>query len=622
MKKKLYMYGGGAAIIVLLLIGILNLGGSEDISANLVYASVERGPMVVDILEAASIESSDSQIVKSGVEGQTTIISIIPEGTILTQEDVANERVLIELDSASLRERKTQQEITVQSELASYTDAKESFEIQKNENESNLNAGKLKIKFTLMDLQKYLGEQTAQEFVKGDVTLENLALSEHMSGDALLEFKTRQNNIDLANEDLKRAEVKLGWTEKLLEKGYKTRDEFEADQLSLKRLKVDLEKRESELDLYKRYEFPKQAEQLRSNYIEAERELERIEARNRAQLSKAESRLKSNEATYKQQVERLDKINEQLANCIIKATKPGMVVYANSDDWRGNEPIMEGTTVRERQELIKIPNATTMVAKARIHESVITSVKPGLPAEVTIDALPGRKFSGEVQKVALLPDAQNRWMNPNLKVYTTEVLIKDEGNNGLKPGMSANVRIIINSFDDVIKVPVQAVTAEGKDRIVFVDSGSKPQKRVVEVGDYNDKFMQIKTGLKQGERVVMNPNILMDNTRQRITPDRGVPEQTVAQNPEQAADSQAPVAGEQMSRSVPGGGEAPAAGAGNSQMRPNRQPREGGGQQGTTPRQPREGGGQRQGPRSGGQQSGSAPSGGSSSSTQAPSTGQ
>src|SRR5690606_33120608 len=116
---------------------------------------------------------------------------------------------------------------------------------------------------------------------------------------------------------------------------------------------------------------------------------------------------------------------------------------------------------------------------------------------------------------------------PNLKVYNTEVLIKDDS-TVLKPGMSAQVRILVNAFDDVVKVPVQSVTAEGSQRIVFVNKGGKPEKRVVEVGDYNDKFMQVVSGVNPGERVVMNPNLLIESLRQRITPDRGIPEEALA----------------------------------------------------------------------------------------------
>ena len=500
-KKILFAFGlvGLFTIIVLSF-----LGATKAITGSFTTYTVKKGELTVDIVETGSIESSESQDIKSEVEGMTTIISIVPEGTILTEKDIEEKKLLVELDSSDLRKKRDQQVITVDGGRAVFTDAKESYDIQIKQNESNIREGELKIKFGKMDLEKYLGEKSANLFIEGKADLLTLITSSDIGGESLQRKRKLENDIDLSKEELARAKVKLDWTIKLEAKGYVTRDDLQADQLALKRRQVDLEQANISLELFKRYEFQKEAEKRRSDYQEAVTDLERVRAKCRAELSKAEARLKSSEATYTNQSDQLKKLEEQIEKCRIIATKPGLVVYAGADRPWQQEIIKEGTQVRERQDLIKIPNTSLMVVKAKIHESIITRVEEGQKAIITIDALPDKTFSGSVKKVGILPDSQNRWLNPNVKVYETQVTI--EGNHpALKPGMSAQVKIIINELKDVLMVPLEAVTTKGDDRVCYVeDSPNKSTIRKIETGDYNDKFMEIKNGLKEGEKVVLN----------------------------------------------------------------------------------------------------------------------
>src|SRR6185295_17517136 len=110
--------------------------------------------------------------------------------------------------------------------------------------------------------------------------------------------------------------------------------------------------------------------------------------------------------------------------------------YASSSSPSSGVLIEEGATVRQRQELIKLPDVSQMLIEVRVHESHVQKIKPGLTAYVTIDSLPDQQFKGSVRKIAVLPDSTSRYYNPNLKVYTTEVLVEDDLPPDLKPGIS------------------------------------------------------------------------------------------------------------------------------------------------------------------------------------------
>ncbi len=95
-------------------------------------------------------------------------------------------------------------------------------------------------------------------------------------------------------------------------------------------------------------------------------------------------------------------------------------------------------------------------------------------------------------------------MNPDLKVYVTTITINGTY-DWIKPGMSAKVEILVDHLNDVVHVPIQAVApSEGK-QICYVVNGPRQEKREVDIGQFNDEFIEIKKGLKEGEKVLLRP---------------------------------------------------------------------------------------------------------------------
>ncbi|MCX7045352.1 MAG: efflux RND transporter periplasmic adaptor subunit [Candidatus Sumerlaeota bacterium] len=475
-------------------------GGEKKMDSPLPTFTVVKGDLIIDALEPGNIDATESQLIRSEVEGKTTIISIIPEGSKITENDVATSRLLVELDSSRLMEKDATQQIAVQSAKAALQEAKSLYNIQINENESAIKLGELAIKFAQMDIERYLGPKVAQNFIDGKTSLTQLLADRDLAGEALQKRWQMESDINLAKEDYTKARSRLEWTDKLTSSGYLTRDDLLADQLAEKRAKAAEEKAKLALDLFLKYEFMKQAEQYRSDLDKAINEQMRTKEKNASKLAQAEAKLKTNEVMFTSQSDLLEKIQRLIRKCKIIATKPGLVIYAG-DPHRGDE-IQEGKDVYERQEIIRIPNTASLQATTRVHESVIARVHPGQKAFVTVDAIPDRIFHGSVTRVSVFPDSSNRWMNPNLKVYTTDVDIEDE-TPALKPGMTAQVQIIIEERKDVVIVPLHAINARNEKKICSVVTANGYEDREVETGEYNDKFIEIKTGLQPGETVLL-----------------------------------------------------------------------------------------------------------------------
>ncbi|MHC4071223.1 MAG: efflux RND transporter periplasmic adaptor subunit, partial [Planctomycetota bacterium] len=251
---------------------------------------------------------------------------------------------------------------------------------------------------------------------------------------------------------------------------------------------------------YKLYDFPKEAETFLSTYEEAKRELDRTKARTRSMLAQADAKLLSAKSRYELQDQRMKKAERQIEACMIKAPAPGLVIYASSSDVfmrRG------GGGTRERQKIISLPDTAEMIAEIAVHEAEVDKVRPGQRAVITVDPFPDETFTGQVLKVAHLPDSRRGFLNP-LKVYITQVLI--EGTHDyLKPGMSAKVEILVERLEDVIIVPVQVVANRGGSKVCFVSTPGGTEERIVQTGAFDDTFVQIVDGLKEGEKVLLNP---------------------------------------------------------------------------------------------------------------------
>jgi len=413
-----------------------------------------------------------------------------------------------------LKEDLTQREIDLASSEASYTEAKESHEIQIKQNESDITASELKVKFAMIDLRKYLGDSVAQKFVtsmagsaenQGDIAA--LINDAQLGGDALQKLRQLTEDINLKEQTFKLAQSKLEWSQKLFEKKYISQTEMEADSLDKDRKEISWKQAQTATDLFKKYEFPKQAEQLLSDYNEAKRALDRTYASARSKIAQAQARLKSAESNLEQRKERLNRTNKQIEVSTVRAPAPGLVTYGSSLEgmsrrWRQG-PIEEGGSVREHQTIISLPDMTKMMAAISVHESSVDKVRPGQKATMVMDAFPDKTFSGEVIKVAPLPDQQQNWLSPDLKVYATQVSI-DGTYDFLKPGMSTKVEILVERLNDVIIVPVQVVANRGGKKVCYV-LASKPEEREVQTGSFNDTFVQILEGLEPGEKVLLSP---------------------------------------------------------------------------------------------------------------------
>jgi HlyD family secretion protein len=434
-------------------------------------APVRRGPLHIAVTTSGNLKAADTVRMTSSVEGRTTILALVPEGT-----QVKKGEIVCELDASALVEERIQQSITVGRAEAALVKATQARAIQESQNKSDLDKADRVLTFAVQDLEMFL------------------------EGDRQLELEKSQQAIDLAREEAQRAEGRLSWSEQLSEKGFLTALELEADRISEHRATVVLQQATRERELLERYKLPRRESELRAAVEEAKLERQRVELQAAARLVDFDSDVRSSKASLELERERLARLEDQIEKAKLRAPSDGYVVYALKDG--DDPPVGEGVEVREREEILSIPSSDGMEAEVKLHESVLKQVEVGQACKITVDALPGTVLEGRVDFVAMLPDQNSRWTNPNLRVYRCVVGITS-ASPGLRPGMSCAVEIQIEELADAVYVPVQAVFRDGTRNLSFVAGNGGVEQREVRTGRYTELWVQILEGLREEETVLL-----------------------------------------------------------------------------------------------------------------------
>lgn len=485
----------GAAATALVL-GVWALGGSsggDGLSAAGPIYVAERGPLTIHVTESGTIQARDQVVLKSEVEGQTTIIWLIEEGKQVKAGDL-----LVELDGSQLQDNLVDQQIRVQNADAAYIRARETLEITRSKGESDVAQAELDYEFAQEDLKKYV------------------------QGEYPKELDELNAKIKLAEGDLEDAENTAEWSKRLFDEKYIAQTDLTRDTLRRDRAELDLKTAIANRNLLVDYTYKRRVREYESNVDQTQMALDRVKRQVLANVVQDEADRQAKESELKRQRERLAKFEDQLKKTKIYSPADGMAIYATTgrDDRRGNdEPLEAGRTVREREELILLPTANSMLVNIKIYESSLMKVQIGQPVRITINAMPGKEYFGKVARISPLPDAQSFWRgNPDLKVYNTEIHMDGEL-VGVRTGMTCKAQVLIQQLNDVISVPVQSVVKIGSQPTVYVKRLGRVESLAVELGMDNKDRIHIVSGLSDGDQVLTNPPL--KDTGRQTAPEQG-----------------------------------------------------------------------------------------------------
>jgi HlyD family secretion protein len=406
--------------------------------------TVARDDFELTVTERGEVEAFDVTEIRSLVKSNNTtgnaILRIVPEGTQVKKGDF-----LVELDSSALSAQRTTQKILASTAKALEVEAHNNY----------------------------------------DVAV--ITKREYLEGTYLQERQTIESEVFVAEENLNRAKEYFTYSQKLALKGYVNENQLEADRFAVEKANKDLSTANTKLKVLDEFTKLKQVSTLESAIL----------------IAKAKWEAAQN--SYELEVEKLEDLDDQIAKCTINAPQDGIVKYAHMMDGRGDQEFIveEGTVVRERQAIIRLPNADSMRVNLTVNESLVQYVRPGLAAAIKPVGFGDRMLYGEVEKVNQYSEPTG-WRQANVKEYKAFVAIDDPPPD-LRTGMTAAVTIKCAEVRDAMQVPVQALYAHGDKFYCFVYNNGNWQARPIKPGPTNDKYFVIESGLNVGDQVAMNP---------------------------------------------------------------------------------------------------------------------
>jgi multidrug efflux pump subunit AcrA (membrane-fusion protein) len=558
-KTRLYLIVGALVLAACGLAAYAITAGPKASRTDLIPYTVRFKPLNLTVVERGALESADNREVTCRVKAGSKATALNIKWVIDDGAQVKAGDLLMEVDDSPLEDAIKAEKILLDQARAAWVASEEQYKITASQNESDIKTAEVKLQLARIDLKNFL------------------------EGAYPADLKVKLGAIKNFESNLEQQRDRAAWAQRMVKKGYQTASQAQAEQAKLESCELDLGKAREDLRVLTDPVFgtKKLTETDKTNNVaELERALVRTKLQAIAKDVQADSDRQAKKSVFLQEQDKYDDIEDQIRKCVITSPQDGMVVYFVSDQSRygsgsSQSIIAQGEPVKEGQKLMRIPDLRRMLVNTKIHEAMVRRIQgevwrptgfpdalratlfmnpdpisrmvnlncmpeirerfrdkelekiaDGMRATVRVDAFPERALTGHVKTVGTVASQQD-WMSADVKVYQTMIAI-DESLEGLKPGMSAEVTIHVESAGEhVLTVPIQAIVggAElGRTRRVFVITPEGAREREITIGLSNETEVEVKEGLADGDVVVLNPKVMLGDkakTRQPTDADHG-----------------------------------------------------------------------------------------------------
>lgn len=527
-----WLIGCGALVVSALLCGgvgwiVASARVHARTSPNARFYTVERGEIVVEVSESGAVEPVRVVEIKSRVPGRIEAL-LVDEGAV-----VERGQLLARIDPREIQQQVEQGGAQVESARAQAQRAQIALELEAEQ-------ARLQLRQAQIRYEQAKREAEAQPHLT-QAALKNAAAELRTAQEnlrLLQEVRHPQERVELANA-IRDAETRLQEAQRnyqrlqnLLEKGYVSRQQVDAAHTQLVAAESqlrNLQQRQQQLAEQHAIELANararveaaqaELERARTNAIQDELKRQALEAAH-TELENARARLRAIEmrrlelqqarASEKQALSQFENLRIQLAETDVRAPIRGVVTRRYREV---GELVMSGTTgFGEGTPILQVADLSQMRVKLNLNELDVAKVRVGMPVEITVDALPNRRFTGTVRKIA--PAAQSNPQGGALGVvkFAVEVYL-DQADPALRPGMTARCRIIVARNPNALRLPLEAIGKEnGKEYVLrLVPNQTTPEgmpqteKLFVKIGLRSARYAEILEGVKEGDRVQKPP---------------------------------------------------------------------------------------------------------------------
>jgi len=442
-------------------VSIVKRAEAEETAQKMSIAAVpvEQGEFRVVTNSVGKLAAVNSRQVIAEVTGQ--IVRLAPNGTEVKEGDI-----VAELDAPRMFRRLRDQE-------REYSDAEQSLERQKRSLAADVEKAQISLDKAKSELEQYQAQQA-------------------------MELASKESQKTKDEQDLKLSQERYERQKKLAEEGLIPQREIELADTQIKAQEFALERETKDLELAR---AKKETEELNKKVAvtTAESDLERAQSKQDDELRNATSALEIRKT-------QLARVQDEFSKSIIKAPADGIVVL--EEQWQGGgmqrRPVQAGDRVWEGRSFASIPDLSEMRVDLELSQEEARVVKAKQKAVITVDALPGLVFEGEVTEVAQTASESTlpgTGIPRGERTFQARIAVKNPKKARLRPGMGAQVEIIIETIPKAVHVPLECVFERNDSHIVYVRHGKDFRPVEVELGPKNDTRVVISKGLKGSEEV-------------------------------------------------------------------------------------------------------------------------
>ena len=503
--------------------------------------TVRRGNLRITVNAQSALQAEIETSIRSKVKGWVGLLYLIPEGIQVEEGDE-----LALLDLSKHEEYRAGQAIKVAKVKAALEQATKNLEIMETQLLAMEMTADSELRIAQMELEKFLGREaddsaanpsrageagTNRDMVDGlEEMLDNEMLTnpeaeveysglaseirvllgeeglDRAMGQMANQVLAQIDFIRLAQAEMELRKETLEHSVDLKQKDFITSNELERDRLRFQSQYSRVTLAWNDIDLLINYTLQQDKIRLTQDVENKELTLLNTLATNEARRVRERAEVFAKTLEYEHAAERLATVDEQIANSVITAPHAGVVIYGKQGRDRHSPPIEEGSMIRERQKLVTLPDVSKLIAEFKVHESQIQNVEQGQSATLEMDAFPDRTFTGVVTHVAGLADPGSRWNTSSLKNYTVTVAIDGENTDeALRPGMNASMEILVDTVEDVLSVPMEAVRRDRQTHYVWKSTPAAPVATRVSLGRNNLTHVEIQEGVEVGDMVYLSP---------------------------------------------------------------------------------------------------------------------
>ena len=451
------------------------------------YHRVAPMDMVLGLTEYGSLRAANHHKIINELESRAKIAWLVKEGTV-----VAKGEKVLEYENKEFKDKLTEAQSQVEQATKELAIALENVKIEESSGKSSLNSAQLELQRAREALKKYLDLEAPKK------------------------FKDLDAEVNKARTDVAEAEKNLSEVRRKSEGDFFIEEDQRRDldkQINNARTNVLAKKRTLEGSLlqqkiYRGYEYPQTLAERRRAAGNAELGLAKTEVSVRSQLLQRNNQAEQIKARVRRAQMEIERFNREIEKSVVMSPADGVLLYGDQTRrdiyFSGNQPIQVGSEVYRGNVILTIPEAVGFEVDIAVHEQFRGRIRPGLPARITFDAIPGLVIEGELKIIASIAKARNPWDSAGPKSYESIITIKS-ADPRMASGMTAKVELTADTLTQVLAVPIEGVFNHEGNKVCYLRQGTTLVRQTVTTGRSNDHYVEITAGVRQGDQVLLMP---------------------------------------------------------------------------------------------------------------------